>query len=157
MARLIDVGEYSHIKAISKVLGNLRQGALFSLKYAPFEVPQGKGFWQHPMSDKRLYKVVFMNQGQLYEIYARSVGHGDLFGFVEVEKLVFGERSSVVVDPSEEKIKTEFENVRRTYLPMHSIVRIDEVDKQGSSKISKIEGGNVAQFPMPIYTPGDTK
>lgn len=109
------------------------------------------------MSDKRLYKIVFMNQGQLYEIYARSVGHGDLFGFVEVEKLVFGERSSVVVDPSEEKIKTEFENVRRTYLPMHSIVRIDEVDKQGASKISKIEGGNVAQFPLPIYTPGDTK
>ena len=33
-------------------------------------------------------------------------------------------------------------------------VLIDEVDKQGTSKISKLEG-NVAQFPMPIYTPGD--
>ena len=69
-------------------------------------------------------------------------------------KLVFGERSTVVVDPSEEKIKSEFENVKRTYLPMHSIIRIDEVDKQGASKISKLEG-NVTQFPMPIYTPGD--
>ena len=46
----------------------------------------------------------------------------------------------VVVDPSEEKIKSEFENVKRTYLPMHSIIRIDEVDKQGASKISKLEG-----------------
>ena len=109
------------------------------------------------MADKRLYKVVFMNQGQVYEIYAQNVGHGDMFGFVAVEKLVFGERSSVVVDPSEEKIKTEFNNVRRTYLPIHSIIRIDEVDKQGASKISKLEGGNVAQFPMPIYTPGDNK
>ena len=108
------------------------------------------------MSDKHLYKVVFMSQGQVYEIYARSVGQGDLFGFIEVEKLVFGERTTVVVDPSEEKIKSEFENVRRTYLPMHSIIRIDEVDKQGASKVSKIEG-NVAQFPMPIYTPGDGK
>ena len=106
------------------------------------------------MSDKHLYKVVFMSQGQVYEIYARSVSHGALFGFIEVEKLVFGERTTVVVDPSEEKIKSEFENVRRTYLPMHSIIRIDEVDKQGTSKISKIEG-NVAQFPVPIYTPGD--
>ena len=106
------------------------------------------------MSEKNLYKIVFMSQGQVYEIYARSVSHGGLFGFIEVEQLVFGERSTVVVDPSEEKIKSEFENVKRTYLPMHSIIRIDEVDKQGTSKISKVEG-NVAQFPMPIYTPSD--
>ncbi len=109
------------------------------------------------MTKKNLFKVIFMSQGQVYEIYARSVGHGEMFGFVEVEELVFGERSSVVVDPSEEKIKSEFKNVRRTYLPMHAIIRIDEVDKQGVSKISKFEGGNVAQFPLPVYTPGDSK
>ena len=108
------------------------------------------------MASKQLYKVVFMSHGQVYEIYARNVSHGELFGFVEVEELVFGERTTLVVDPSEEKIKSEFENVRRTYLPLHSIIRIDEVEKQGVSKISKIEGGNVAQFPMPVYTPGDS-
>ena len=106
------------------------------------------------MSAKTIFKIVFVSQGQVYEIYAHSVGHGSLFGFVEIEKLVFGERSSVVVDPSEEKIKTEFAGVTRTYLPMHSIIRIDEVEKQGMSKVSKLEGGNVAQFPVPIYTPG---
>ena len=108
------------------------------------------------MAKKNLYRIVFMSQGQIYEIYAREVGQGALFGFVEVEQLVFGERTTVVVDPSEEKIKSEFEHVTRTYLPMHSIIRIDEVDKQGASKISKVEG-NVTQFPMPIYTPGDRK
>ncbi|HZD53920.1 MAG TPA: DUF1820 family protein [Woeseiaceae bacterium] len=106
------------------------------------------------MGARRLYKIVFMSQAQVYEIYARQVGHGTLFGFVEVEQLVFGERSSVVVDPSEEKIKSEFAGVKRTYLPLHSIIRIDEVEKQGTSKISRLEGGNVAQFPMPVYTPG---
>ena len=106
------------------------------------------------MSAKTIFKIIFISQGQVYEIYARSVGHGSLFGFVEIEKLVFGERSSVVVDPSEEKIKTEFAGVTRTYLPIHSIIRIDEVEKQGMSKISKLQGGNVAQFPVPIYTPG---
>ena len=109
------------------------------------------------MSKKRVYKVMFMSQGQVFEIYARRVHHGELFGFVAVEELVFGERSTVVVNPSEERIKSEFENVRRTYLPLHSIIRIDEVDKQGTSKITKVEGSNVAQFPMPIYTPGDHK
>lgn len=99
---------------------------------------------------------MFMNQGQVYEIYARSVGHGNLFGFVEIEELVFGERSSVVVDPSEEKIKSEFKGVKRTFLPMHAIMRIDEVDKEGTSKISKLENGNVTQFPVPVYTPGES-
>ena len=107
------------------------------------------------MSQKHLFKVIFMSQGQVYEVYARSVGHGELFGFVEIEELVFGEKTTIVVDPSEEKIKSEFENVRRTYLPMHAIIRIDEVDRQGVSKISKMEG-NVTQFPVPVYTPGDS-
>ena len=107
------------------------------------------------MTKQNLYRVVFMSQGQVYEIYAREVSHGDLFGFVSVEQLVFGERTTVVVDPSEEKIKSEFAHVKRTYLPMHSVIRIDVVDKQGSSKISKLEG-NVTQFPMPIYTPRDS-
>jgi len=106
------------------------------------------------MANKTLYKVTFMSQGQVYEVYARGVGHGALFGFVEVEELVFGERSSIVLDPSEEKIKSEFKGVKRTYLPIHTIIRIDEVDKQGTSKISKIEGDNITQFPVPVYTPG---
>jgi len=105
------------------------------------------------MSSKPLYKVIFLNQGKVYEIYAKSVSHGGLFGFIEVEELVFGARSTVVVDPSEEKIKTEFENVKRTFLPMHAILRIDEVDKQGISKITAADGGNVAQFPVPVYPP----
>jgi hypothetical protein len=97
---------------------------------------------------------MFVNQGKVYEIYARRVSHGSLFGFIEVEELVFGERTTVVVDPAEEKIKAEFHDVKRTYLPMHSVLRIDEVKKQGVSKIVAFEGSNVAQFPMPIYTPG---
>ncbi len=107
------------------------------------------------MSKEPLYKVIFVSQGQVFEIYARKIDQGAMFGFVGVEELVFGERTTVVVDPSEEKIKAEFANVRRTYLPMHSVLRIDEVEKQGKMKVSKVEGGNVAQFPMPIYTPGD--
>ena len=105
------------------------------------------------MSSKPIYKVVFMNQGKVYEVYAKHVGHGSLFGFVEIEELVFGARSSLVVDPSEERIQTEFAGVTRTYLPLHSVFRIDEVEKQGVSKVLSAEGSNVAQFPMPMYTP----
>jgi hypothetical protein len=107
------------------------------------------------MAASHIFKVIFHNQGRVYEIYARKVGHGALFGFVEVEELIFGERSAVVVDPSEEKIQAEFAGVKRTYLPLHSVIRIDEVRKTGVSKVSVVEGSNVAQFPYPVYTPGD--
>ena len=105
------------------------------------------------MPASHIYKVVFVNQGKVYEVYARKVSQGGLFGFIEIEELVFGERSTVVLDPGEERIKSEFEGVKRSYLPMHAIVRIDEVKKQGVSKITTAEGSNVAQFPMPVYPP----
>ncbi len=106
------------------------------------------------MAAKHLYKVIFMNQGKAYEIYAKQVSHGNLFGFVEVEKLVFGERSRVVVDPSEEKIRSEFRGVETTYIPLHCVIRIDQVEKQGVSKITAVDGSNVAQFPVPMFTSG---
>jgi hypothetical protein len=36
---------------------------------------------------------------------------------------------------------------------MHSILRIDEVRKQGVSKVTAFEGSNVSAFPMSMYTP----
>ena len=105
------------------------------------------------MATPTLFKVLFANQGKVYELYARKVSHGGILGFLEVEELTFGTRSSVVLDPSEEHIKTEFEGVKRTYLPLHSVLRVDEVKKQGVSKITVLEGGtNVAQFPMTNYS-----
>lgn len=107
------------------------------------------------MATKRTYKVLFHNQGKMYEIYARAVRPSDLYGFVEVEKLVFGEKSSVVLDPSEEHLKSEFRGVTRTHLPIHSILRIDEVEKEGHGRVTAVAGtaDNVTSFP--IYTHGE--
>ncbi len=105
------------------------------------------------MASSHIFKIMFVNQGKVYEVYARKVGQGRLFGFIEVEELVFGERSSVVLDPSEERVKSEFTDVKCTMLPMHSILRIDEVKKQGVSKITAFEGSNVSQFPLGMFSP----
>jgi hypothetical protein len=104
---------------------------------------------------KRAYKVMFINEGKVYEIYARRVSHGAMFGFVEVEGLLFGERATVVVDPSEERLRNEFAGVERTYIPMHAVLRIDEVEKRGVSKIHSVEDkeGKVHRLPNAIYTP----
>ena len=104
------------------------------------------------MSEKKLFKVQFQNKGELYEVYVRNVFPSDIFGFIVLENFVFGSQTSIVVDPSEEKLRAEFETVKRTYIPMHSVIRIDEVEKQGVAKISDLDS-KVAQFPGAIYTP----
>jgi len=104
------------------------------------------------MSKSKLYRVQFQNKGEMYEIYVENVFQGDIFGFIVVENFVFGTRTSVVVDPGEEKLRKEFESVQRSFIPMHSVVRIDEVEKQGVSKITDLDS-KVAQFPNAIYTP----
>ena len=105
-------------------------------------------------SSHRLYRVTFLNQGQVYEVYARKVSHGGMMGFVEIEKLVFGEKSTLLVDPSEEKLKTEFANVERTYVPIHAVVRIDEVSKQGPARIHALSGDSAKVMPFPVFTSG---
>ena len=108
-------------------------------------------FYEDEMPETPIYKIIFFSMGQIYEVYARHIFQSDLYGFIEVEQLVFGERSQMLVDPSEERLTSEFEGVDRTYL--HSIARIDEVAKEGIGKISEAKGGNVSPFPMPAFTP----
>ena len=76
-----------------------------------------------------IYKVIFLNQNQVYEVYAKHVYQSDMYGFIEIEEFVFGERSQMIVDPSDERLKNEFASVARSYIPIHSLVRIDEVEK----------------------------
>ena len=105
------------------------------------------------MKQSPLYRVIFVANGRQYEVYARKVGPGALLGFVEIEGLVFGERSSVVVDPSEERLKAEFADVKRCHVPMHAVLRIDEVATRGSARITLIEGGASAPPMLPVFTP----
>lgn len=65
---------------------------------------------------------------------------------------VWGTHTNLVLDPSHEKLKDEFSDVTRTYIPMRSILRIDEVRKQGTSKITSFSD-KVTTFPSAIYTP----
>jgi len=98
------------------------------------------------MAAKKVYKVIFYNNEEIFEVYAAHVFPSEMYGFIEVEELLFGERSQLLVDPSEEKLKTEFSGVKRTYIPMNAIVRIDEVEQEGTSKVTAVSN-SVASFP----------
>lgn len=108
------------------------------------------------VASKKLYRVRFLNEGRIFELYAREVGQGMLFGFVEVADLVWGSKSEVIIDPGEQELRNEFNGVDRLHVPMHAIVRIDEVEKGGSAKIIALHSATAKTAPagVPFYTPG---
>lgn len=87
------------------------------------------------MTDKHIYKVVFFNQEKVYEVYVKHIYQGDMYGFIVIEDFIFGEKSALVIDPCEEKIRIEFEGIDQSFIPTHNIIRIDQVKKKGVAKI----------------------
>ncbi|MDH3872262.1 MAG: DUF1820 family protein, partial [Gammaproteobacteria bacterium] len=58
------------------------------------------------MKDRKIYRISFYNQGDIYELHAREVRQSNMYAFVEIEGIIFGERTSIVVDPAEERLKS---------------------------------------------------
>ncbi len=132
--------------------------AVLSCAPAKRQLPWRPRFFQgvgHPAMSKEsqpVFRIIFNNQGQVFELYAQQIFQSELWGFMEIEELIFGERSQLVVDPGEEKLKNQFDGVKRSFIPVHSIIRIDEVERVGTAKISEAKGdsgSNVMHFPMP--------
>lgn len=106
---------------------------------------------------KSIYRVFFTSQGKGYELYARKVSQGEIHGFVEIEEIVFGEKSAIVVDPNEEALKNEFAGVKRLLVPYHSVSRIDEVEREGQAKVITLAAAKPdgdSGLALPPYKPG---
>jgi len=97
-----------------------------------------------------IYRVIFSQDGKTYELYARYISEETMVGFVEVEQLIFSKQETLV-DPAEEKLRQEFKDVERIYIPMHAIFRIDEVFKEGPARVKDEKTNsqsNVWHFPV---------
>ena len=101
------------------------------------------------MKSKSVYKIIFMQLGEVYEVFAKQIFQSDMYGFIEVVNYIFNKDKQLVVDPSSEKLKNEFSDVQRSYIPMNAIIRIDEVKETGEAKI-KENKGQVSPFPLNI-------
>jgi len=100
---------------------------------------------------KPVFKVIFYNQNEIYEVYARDIYQSEMYGFIEMEELVFGETNQLIVNPGEEKLKNEFTGVKRSFIPMQAIIRIDEVERGGEGKVREIKANDkIAQFPTAV-------
>ncbi len=94
------------------------------------------------MAKKAIFRIMFTSQGKGYEIYARKINQGEMSGFIEIEEIVFGERTNLVVDPAEEALRREFSGIRKMHVPFHAISRIDEVEKEGPGKVIALAGND---------------
>ena len=98
---------------------------------------------------EKMFRIAFLNHGKVYELFCTGVCTSGLFGFVEVSGFIFGEKSSLVVDPTEEKMRDEFDGVEVLHLPMHSVLRVEQVKKKGQAVIRDRESGEkVTPFPL---------
>ncbi len=102
---------------------------------------------------KNTFRIQFHNSGRIYELYANQVSQSDMVGFIQIGQIIFGEQSRLLIDPAEEKLKTEFANVKHTYIPHHSIIRIDEVEQSGKNRILDSDGSTITNFPGSSIVP----
>src|SRR3990167_5560919 len=98
--------------------------------------------------EQPIYRVIFVQNETLYEVYAKYLTEESLMGFIEIEELIFQDtKSTVLIDPAEDKLRMEFKDVKRSYIPLHTILLIDEVMKEGAARLKpseKIKKGNVS-------------
>ncbi len=104
-------------------------------------------------SKKSTFRIQFHNSGRIYELYANQVSQSQMAGFIEIGQIIFGEQSKLLIDPAEEKLKTEFARVKHTYIPHHSIIRIDEVEESGKNRILDSDGSTITHFPGSTIVP----
>lgn len=111
-----------------------------------------------------IYRVIFNNQGEVYELYTRYIFQSEMYGFVEVEELLFDEsphskasdEAGADTDAKKmfEKLKLEFTGVKRSFIPLTSIIRIDEMEQAGVVKVISSKDdpkGNVRHFPSTAF------
>lgn len=108
-----------------------------------------------------IYRVIFNNQGEVYELYTRYIYQSEMYGFVEVEELLFDEgqitaqadanpADNITAKASFDKLKQKFTGVKRSFIPLPSVIRIDEMEKLGMVMLSPSKDdpkGNVRHFP----------
>ena len=96
--------------------------------------------------DKTYYRISFTSNAELYQVCARQVSTSDLYGLIEIGDFIFP-ASSLVYNPGEERLRREFEGIKRTWIPYHAVVRIDEIVESRTSEVKIIPLDSVPSPP----------
>jgi hypothetical protein len=92
---------------------------------------------------KNLYKVYFLNdKKEVTHLYASQVSPTSFLGLIEVSDIVFIDSSELIVTPEDDKIRKEFQDVVKTYIPIGYILRIDEITLKRETPVIRLYKAN---------------
>ena len=52
------------------------------------------------MKKSNVYKIKFIQLGEIYEVFARHIYQCEMYGFIEEEEYIFNRDKQLVVDPT---------------------------------------------------------
>ncbi len=90
-----------------------------------------------------LFRINYINQNKVYEIYAKKLYAESLFGFISISDIVFDLNDAVVIDPVEEQLKLEFKDVEVLHIPLSQVLKVEEVKLKKSCKIKPLNQNTV--------------
>ena len=86
-----------------------------------------------------IYRINYINQNQVYELYAERIATDALLGFMSISSILFDLKDAIVIDPVEEQLKTEFKDVEVLHVPITHILKVEEVKQKKSCKIRQLQ------------------
>lgn len=109
-----------------------------------------------------IYRVTFSQGEQICQLYSRFVLEESLIGFIELDELIFDEQKYLDVEQGDSissEMKQQFQGVERTYIPVNSILRIDELLRKDVRKPTKREPtiASISTLKSNVGTPKNDK
>ncbi|MDH4122176.1 MAG: DUF1820 family protein [Deltaproteobacteria bacterium] len=103
--------------------------------------------------ERTYYRVTFTNEvgeeEEIIQVTARYVSPSDMYGLVEISGFVFPE-GGLLHNPQTERIRKEFADIKRTWLPYHAILRIDEVSDASAADLRVVPMDGTRKSPEKV-------
>ena len=85
---------------------------------------------------KKVFKVYFFHMDKVYTLFAKEVNaSGELYNMCEISGIIFQRNKNLIV-PSEDEVRQEFSNLKRLMIPLHHLIRIDELENIDEEEIT---------------------
>ena len=94
-------------------------------------------------NEKPIYRILFVEQEEVKEIYAQYISEETLVGFIEADTILNQGSRKPALSPNQ---------VRRCYIPLHTILRIDEIITEKT-----VKEDNISHLPHAFKKPLKSK
>lgn len=81
------------------------------------------------MATDLIFRVKFTEHNETFVVFCKFISEESLVGFLELDEIFIPESALTEDDsPAMDALKKDLSGVQRMYLPLHVIIRVDEVE-----------------------------